>query len=281
MPSPSRPTAPSGPGATTHCGQLGLGGYGGTDIPTQVGTASDWALRVELMRGDFRPAYLAWLLAVQAGDVADKALEPPVPAGLATLTAAQEAMVEFLRIDADLLTAAISGSAAPENGDRIRRWVTQLPAKEKDTWLRRAVEEPHLALGSEMVRVFRASQKHEGVSKRRCVAELQALAETQRLSRERAETERERKEEQDNERKRQRRLTKLGGNIDSAWLKLEKLVESSSYDEAVKLAVNLRDLAAREDGQVDFDRRFEAIRKRQARRRGFFDRWKTAEKETS
>jgi hypothetical protein len=50
-----------------------------------------------------------WLLAVQAGDVASKDVEPPVPPGLSDLTAAQAAMVEFLRIDEDLLTR--SGSS--------------------------------------------------------------------------------------------------------------------------------------------------------------------------
>lgn len=69
-------------------------------------------LRGELMRGDLRPAYLAWLLAVTAGDLDDAAEEPPVPAGLAELTAAQEAMVEFLRIDVDLGAVAARGSAA-------------------------------------------------------------------------------------------------------------------------------------------------------------------------
>jgi hypothetical protein len=249
------------------------------DEPGEGSLAALLALRVELMRGDIRPAYLAWLLAVQAGDVADMAMEPPVPAGLETLTAAQEAMVEFLRIDADLLTAAVSGSATPENNECFRHWVTRLPAKEKNAWLQRAVQDPDLALGSELLRVFRASQKHGGASKRRGVAELLALAETQRALRERAETDRERKAEQANERKRQRRLTKLSRNTDSTWLELEKFVESSSYDDAVKLAVDLHDLATREDRQLEFDKRFETMRKRQSRRRGFFDRWKIAEKE--
>jgi hypothetical protein len=60
-------------------------------------------LRAELMRGDLRVAYLAWLLAVQSGGVREKRVEPEVPRGLSDLTAAQDAMVEFLRIDEDLL----------------------------------------------------------------------------------------------------------------------------------------------------------------------------------
>jgi hypothetical protein len=52
-------------------------------------------LRAELMCGDFRAAYLAWLLALQSGEVNEDATEPPLPPGLSSLTAAQRAMVEL------------------------------------------------------------------------------------------------------------------------------------------------------------------------------------------
>lgn len=68
-------------------------------------------LRAELVGGDLRSAYLAWLLSVQADDVDDDAMEPPVPPGLAELTSAQQAMIEFLRIDVDLVAAAAMASA--------------------------------------------------------------------------------------------------------------------------------------------------------------------------
>jgi hypothetical protein len=75
-------------------------------------------------------------------------------------------------------------------------------------------------------------------------------------------------------RKRERRLTRLGRDVDGAWKELEKLVASSAYDTALKLAVDLRDLAAGKGEAAAFARRFEALRKRQMRRRGFLDRWK-------
>jgi hypothetical protein len=70
------------------------------------------------MRGDLRPAYLAWLLAVAAEDIDDDAEEPPVPAGLAEMTGAQEAMVEFLRIASRITSSrascsTTSGSSVP------------------------------------------------------------------------------------------------------------------------------------------------------------------------
>lgn len=76
------------------------------------------------------------------------------------------------------------------------------------------------------------------------------------------------------EKARQRRLDKLGLDVDAAWARLEKLVDASSYDDAMTLAVDLRDVAARDNDAKIFAVRFETMRKRLLRRRGFFDRWK-------
>jgi hypothetical protein len=233
-------------------------------------------LRAELMRGDLRPAYLGWLLAMQENDDDDK-VEPPVPAGLSELTVAQEAMVEFLRIDVDLVTAAAGGSAAMiDDGEPFRQWLVNLAPKDKDAWLRRAANEPDLALGGELLRAFRATTKGTPSGARRTFGELRAIAETRRAAREGKEAARKKKETAAAEAARQRHLAELGRDVDAAWAKLEQLVGSSGYDEAVRLAVDLRDLAEQSGTAADFAQRFEAMRKRQARRRGFFDRWKSA-----
>ena len=78
-----------------------------------------------------------------------------------------------------------------------------------------------------------------------------------------------------------RHLTKLARDVEGAWSKLEKLVAASDYDVAVKLVIDLRDLAIQEAIAPAFARRFEALRKRQLRRRGFFDRWKRANENDS
>lgn len=224
------------------------------------------------MRGDLRPAYLAWLLALNADDVNDDAEEPPVPAGLAKLTAAQESMAEFLRIDDDLVAAASGSSVAIEDTAPFRRWIGSLSAKEKDAWLRRAADEPDLALGGELLRAFRATVRGEHSGVRRTVSALRALAESRRAERERVEAARAMKAKAATDRARQGHLRKLGRDVDGAWAKLEKLIEASHYDEAVTLALDLRDLAARNGTSTSFGKRFEVMRKRRLRRRGFFDR---------
>jgi len=85
--------------------------------------ASILPVRAELLAGDMRALYL-WLSSVQVGEVADDAVEPPVPASLAALTGSQTALVEFLRIDRDLVEVAAAGSPpAREQRVDVVRWV--------------------------------------------------------------------------------------------------------------------------------------------------------------
>src|SRR5690606_16927294 len=97
-------------------------------------------VRDELMQGDLRPLYLCWLIwlyNVVIDDVEDTTVEPPVPDGLGQLSPAQEALVEFLRIDHDLLAVAAECSkpltlaAAPSETD-MRAWLAGLPEQQKD-----------------------------------------------------------------------------------------------------------------------------------------------------
>jgi hypothetical protein len=157
--------------------------YEDEESPGELVTLSQ--LRSELMRGDLRAAYLAWLLAVQEDEVDDKEPEPPVPAGLAALTAAQEAMIEYLRVDPDLVAAAASASArTTDDRKALLRWVAALSAKEKTAWLERAIVEPDLVIGAELERTFRAKKKTRRAQSRRTVAQLRAQAEARRIARE-------------------------------------------------------------------------------------------------
>jgi hypothetical protein len=249
-----------------------------TEFPGSLAALSP--LRAEIMRGELRVAYLAWLLAVQSYDVGDKVEEPPVPPGLTDLTGAQQAMVDFLRIDTDLLAAAGAQSAAvPDERAALWRWVAGMTISAKEAWLRQAVDDPDLALGGELMRAFRGHvkpAKTSKISKRRTVGELRAAAEELSAKREQAELAREAKAKRAKEVARGKKLDALAKRGEAAWTDLEQLVERSAYDEAVTLAIDLRDLAAREGEDDGFATRFAALRKRQLRRRAFIDRWNRA-----
>lgn len=97
-------------------------------------------LRDELLRGDLRALYLGWLARVCSCELDDDEPEPPVPPGLRALTPAQEALVEFLVIDPDLLAVAVEASAdldATGAGEAAEAWIDALPVSELRAAMRR------------------------------------------------------------------------------------------------------------------------------------------------
>jgi hypothetical protein len=104
-------------------------------------------VRAELAAGDLRPLYLAWLAAYGVWEHDEDAFEdddedltePPVPAGLGSLTAAQSALADFLRLDRGLLEVAATASPPlPDIVDDPRALaadIAGLPGEEKDRLL--------------------------------------------------------------------------------------------------------------------------------------------------
>lgn len=73
--------------------------------------ASIISARADLAAGDLRMLYLAWLHSAVAGELDDEQVEPPVPANLASLNASLRNLVDFIRLDEDLLAVAAQNSA--------------------------------------------------------------------------------------------------------------------------------------------------------------------------
>ena len=87
-------------------------------------------LREQLLAGDLRALYLAWLACGED----DEKREPPVPAGLGKLTPALKAFAEFYEIDLDLIAAAAERSppapSATGGGDKVKEWIARQSAGE-------------------------------------------------------------------------------------------------------------------------------------------------------
>jgi len=101
-------------------------------------------IRDELMRGDFRSLYIGWLPAVfvEILDYHDE--EPMVLKGLANLTAAQQALADFLEVHPDLLAGAGMGSpSAPKaesSPQEMDKWIDALPRDEVNSILKQLLE---------------------------------------------------------------------------------------------------------------------------------------------
>jgi hypothetical protein len=238
-------------------------------------------VRADLARGDLRVLYLGWLLCAQSGDFDDDDIEPPVPAGLAHLTGSLASLADFLRIDGDLVDAAAAASAPlarmePEPLE-VREWLAKLPVAEKDDLLARLIAGEDGSLANELVQRMRREREvdqgaGEPAAKRRTVAELLRAGEQAAGERERIAAEKAAKEKAERERAaahtRARYLGSLADREPKLWQKVETLIagkQPRSYDQAVELLVDLRDVAARSDA-ADFRRRVEALRAAHARK---------------
>jgi hypothetical protein len=137
--------------------------------------------RDDLAAGDLRLLYLGWLVAVQAGDVDDEALEPPVPAGLASLPSSLQAFAEFMALDPDLLAVAARESRRPSASPDLGRWLAQLPDRAKTRWLVRIAQRRDPYALPELLREFRGNSRTNAATEgRRTAGALRAAARLER-----------------------------------------------------------------------------------------------------
>ncbi len=237
-------------------------------------------LRTELLQGDLSAAYLAWLLAAQAGDVAGSAKEPPAPAGLRHPSAPLLALAELLRIDRDLVAAAAEGSVDDHfSAEALRSWIRSTPARDKERWLLKAVDEPSASIGGELIAEFRRQQP-KPPRQPRTLSALLARADELRPLREAAEEKQAEKDRRRADARRKAHLTALNKQGAKAWTRLDRLIEAYKYDQAVTLTVDLRDAASLCGHANEYQTRIAAVRKQHARRRGYLDRLKAATSST-
>lgn len=242
-------------------------------------------LRDDLLNGDLRALYLAWLACVRFGEVEDDEVEPPVPPGLGALSAPLEAFARFLRMDADLLAAAAAGSEPMKPTGPllagVEEWISQLPDSEKNQLLVRVVQGEAAQLRTELVSRFRrvAPPRNLPAAGRRTVAQMIAAAEEQAEARRLEEAARQAAEQARQEREqalaRVRRLDSLEGREEDLWRQVLTLIETkrpNEYDQAVHLLTDLHDLSARHDEGDLFTVRVRHLRERYARRPSLLQR---------
>jgi hypothetical protein len=246
-------------------------------------------LRDDLANGDFRALYLGWLLSVQSRELDDEATEPPVPAGLGELTGPLQALVDFLRIDGNLLVVAAERSPALEasSADQgIKEWITALPEAAKTDWLVRLAGGQEVHLRMELLRRFREAHPAKpqvSVEAPRTVGDLLAAAdriaeERRRKEAERAAAERARREKEERE-ARERYLNDLAQREVATWSLIDRLIatkQPSRYDEAVKLLCDLRELALARGRRDELDAGLRRLCEEHSRKPSFLERLRRA-----
>ncbi len=141
------------------------------------------AIRADIAGGDERALYLAWLIDVQAGEIAGEVVEPARPDGLASLSPALHSFIDIMGLDRDLVAAAADGVSqvpAMPHVKEINRWIAKLGAAEHVAMLSR-VARGDSSVGAELVRRFRQqSPGHPATLPLRTAGELRVRAEEAR-----------------------------------------------------------------------------------------------------
>ncbi len=241
------------------------------------------SLRSDILSGDLRALYVAWLWTVDQGDLRNE-IKEPLP-GIGPLNAGLKTLADFLRIDPDLVTAAAEESAVNLD-DKSLQSTTQaaikdIPNAEKAKLLCRLAEgDPHVALElRKRVSEF-ASVKSTSTSRRlRTAADLRDRTKKVRAERKLAELNQravEREQQRiEKEKARRKRLDSVLSKGEFAWQEVEDEIairSGRSYDTAAQLLFDLKTLADEHGTTEDFFKRLDGIRRKHANKPRFIER---------
>ena len=243
------------------------------------------AIRDELMEGDLRALYIAWLagqIMIEGYDEEEDEEEdedweisvPPVPPGFGTLTAAQQALAELLQVPQELLVAAArhSKAAMPATDDNFVAWVELLPQARRSDYLERLVRnEPGLSrLLVKELRELSQDKTTTTPSTGEHVTYATLLAESKTIK---ARLERERREQE--QLARQRHLQEIHDHQDAYWHHVDQAVSrgtGTGYDEATRVLIELREAADQFKESQKFQARFRSWVRPHLRRPAFVKR---------
>lgn len=239
------------------------------------------ALRNDLIQGDSRCLYLAWLKAMS---VESEYLErkrkprdskPLVPAGLRQLSPALARLVKQFDVPVCLVEAAAEQSAElAETGDPdFRPLVTQLSREECDDFLCRFAR-GDAAVGTELRRRLRSLAPRPSMApeKRFAFDELKERAAV-------IEAERKERRKQEALRRHEAEMKGLAGREADVWRQVAAQVstkKTQGYEEAVQLLKKLKQLAEFHGSLAEFRHRVDDLCDRHSRLSGFTSRVKQA-----
>ena len=256
---------------------------GGEWVEEANGTLSDFIhLREDLLQGDYRSLYLAWLKANNylPDDSEDEEseeydLEPPVPPGLKKLSPALRNFVQVFEIDPFLVQAAAEASSDLSDPLAInyRDLVARLSRSEADDFLVR------LAEGDGGVKIALRKRLSEFVPKETFQAAQQRPL--QRLLKRAEQMQKAEKEHQAQEAQKRHiaEMQALAQREPQIWKQVDDLLENgrkiaSVYDEATGFLEKLKQLADFQETRDTFFSHVRGLASKYSSRSSLMDRWK-------
>ncbi|MBN1313752.1 MAG: hypothetical protein JXB30_20275 [Anaerolineae bacterium] len=240
-------------------------------------------LRNDLIEGDYRLLYLAWLKAVESGALYDydeddyitDAKEPPVPPGLKKLTPALQSFVDVFDIDEALVKAAAEASPdIKSTAVDYHKLIAQMPRAECDDFLARLAEgEAGVAMALRKHLTASLPQSHSPrQEERRTFEELAERAEQL----EKVEAQRQAEEAR---KKHIEEMQKLAPREAQIWQEVEGLLQGDKtaavYDKATELLVKLSQLADYQNTPHVFQSRINKLVEKYSSRPALMRRWRS------
>ena len=224
------------------------------------------AIRDELMDGDLRALYIAWLACMEMlgsyddEEEGEEVYAPPVPLAFGKLTEAQQGLADLLQVPQELLAAAALHSSArmPSTDNDVTARITLLPPERRDDYLARlARNEP--GLSRRLVNELRGLGQNKTSAKSSTaehVTYATLLAESKAIK---AQLQREKYEQE--QLAHQRHLQDIHDHQDLRWRQIDLTVARGSgaaYDEALQSLLELREVAEHFKETRQFQERFRA-----------------------
>jgi|WetSurMetagenome_2_1015567.scaffolds.fasta_scaffold133601_2 hypothetical protein len=235
-------------------------------------------LREQLLQGDTRMLYLAWLKMVSMNDPEEwqDEMEPPLPAGLKKMNASLQAFANFLEIDPHLISAAAQYSerAGSKPGPDFESALAKLTPEESNAHLLSILRGEPGAVPSlkKQLAELSGTGRPSSSQSTRTVGDLFKLAR-------KTEKEAKRKASDEAERKRIQRLEKLALEEETTWKNVENLLDQkrgSAYDEATRLLVELHAMAEYKQRKNSFTKHFKEILEKYGKSAALTDRFRRA-----
>jgi len=239
-------------------------------------------IRDEIMRGDLRSLYIAWLAGISR-DLLDVEAEEPFPAtGMGALTRAQRDLAGFISVDPDLLAGVGIGFENAGGDDQagvVEEWLNSLSREQLREMVRALANgqaaKAELRVRSELLQVRKARQQEAGETRLRTVADLRTAAEKgKRLRQRRAEQVRQKKLARERE-ARKKYLASLAEDFLKAWGKAHLHAERGSgkgYDEACAMIKDLQEAYGVYASNGEFVQKLNDFMQTHAKRRKLVER---------
>jgi hypothetical protein len=252
------------------------------------GSLSDFIrLRADILDGDYRLLYLAWLKAMTFYGVPDDDeydeddpdspaydREPPIPPGLKKLSPALQSFVHVFEIDPFLVQAAAEVSPDPKKalavdyGDLVGR----LSRTECDDFLTRLAEGEAgvaLTLRKRLVAFLPQPERSQAVQPRTIQQLLQRAEQLEKAEKKRQA-----------EAARQKHIAEMKALEEQTWKKVEDLLDNGRkiaavYDEATGLLEKLQQLSEFQDTCDVFQQRLHRLAEKYSARSALMGRWHT------